>query len=176
MILSSIVIRQECPSDYPTVFQLNESAFGQKNEAKLVDALRSCDAFAPELSLIALSKDTIVGHILFTKLTIRAESGQQFESLSLAPMAVDTKHQNQGIGSQLVTEGLKIAKSLGYKFIIVLGHPDYYPRFGFQPASQWGIKTPFDVPNNAFLALELTENGLDGVHGTVKYPKEFDSV
>lgn len=174
--MQDIRIRQEQPLDYEAVFTLNERAFGQPNEARLVNALRGSDAFIPELSMVAETDGRIVGHILFTKIAIRNTDADAFESLSLAPMAVEPDLQNRGIGSKLVRAGLKKAAELGYHSVIVLGHEKYYPRFGFKPASLWDIKAPYDVPDDVFLALELTEGALDGVHGTVKYPEEFDSV
>jgi len=172
----NIEIRQEKTSDYTDVFILNKNVFGRENEAMLVNALRDSDAFTPELSLVAIHNSKIVGHILFTKVVIKNERSRSVQSLSLAPMAVDQALQNQGIGSLLVNYGLEKAGELGYRSVIVLGHDYYYPRFGFRPASQWGIKAPFDVPDNVFMALELVKNSLEGINGTVKYPEEFESV
>jgi predicted N-acetyltransferase YhbS len=109
---------------------------------------------------------------MFTKLII-TNGEKEYESLALAPLSVLPSYQNKGIGSALINEGLKIAKELEFKSVIVLGHAKYYPRFGFKPASTWGIKPPFDVPDNAFMALELKSGSLNGIKGTVMYPKEF---
>ena len=100
----------------------------------------------------------------------------QYPSLSLAPLSVLPVYQRKGVGKQLISEGLKQAKSMGFQSVIVLGHPDYYPKFGFKLAGSWNIKAPFAVPVNAFFALELTESGLHGVSGTVQYPREFNDV
>ncbi len=172
----NIEIRQEEPSDFRRVNALNRNVFGRDNEAKLVDALRASDAFLPELSLVALLHGKVVGHILFTKIIIRSDNGNTYQSLSLAPMAVDKSFQKQGIGSQMVNAGLRRAKELYFKSVIVLGHEKYYPRFGFKPASNWNIRAPFDVPENAFMALELVSSGLEGINGTGEYAKEFESV
>ena len=99
----------------------------------------------------------------------------EFASLALAPMAVLPEYQNKGVGSQLVRTGLMQAGSMDHKSVIVLGHPEYYPRFGFAPASRWQIKPPFDVPDEAFMALELKEGALKDVCGVVEYPKAFTS-
>ncbi len=171
-----IEIRQEQESDNSDVYRVNCNAFERDEEARLVDALRHSEAFIPECSLVALLNDQIIGHILFTKIKIRNVNGESFQSLLLAPMAVHKANQQQGIGSQLVKAGLQKAKELKYSSVIVLGHEQYYPRFGFMPASRWGIKAPYEVPDNAFMALELTANSLDGVRGTVEFPKEFEGV
>ncbi|QQR94350.1 MAG: N-acetyltransferase [Bacteroidota bacterium] len=171
---NEITIRQETPDDYLDVFKLNQVAFGQEYEAKLVDALRSnTDVFIPELSIVATINNKIVGHILFTKIAIKDDSGNLNESLAFAPMAVLPEFQKTGIGGQLISEGLAVAKGLKFRSVIVLGHEHYYPKFGFQPAIKWNIKAPFDVPSNAFMAIELEQGGLRNISGTVIYPKEF---
>ena len=171
-----ITIRKENQSDYSDVFNLNKVAFEQDAESKLIDLLRKGLAFIPELSIVAETNDEIVGHILFTKIKIKAENGNEYSSLALAPMSVTPKFQSKGIGGKLIKHGLNTAKELGYESVIVLGHKDYYPKFGFKVASLWNIKAPFEVPDEAFMAIELVENGLEGISGIVKYSKEFDEL
>ena len=169
-----IIIRQEMASDYEKVYEINKLAFNQENESKLIEKIRVSKNYVPELSLIAEIDDKIVGHILFSKIKIVGDS--TYDSLALAPMAVIPKYQKKGIGSKLVAKGLEKAKELGFKSIIVLGHKDYYPKFGFQRASKWDIKCPFDAPDEVFMAIELTEKSLDGKPGIVQYPDEFNEV
>lgn len=177
IMTTKIILRQETKDDLKEVFELNHIAFGQENEAKLVEALRkSQTAFIPELSIVATDNNKIVGHILFTKIGIKDEEGKLNESLGLAPMAVRPEFQKSGIGGQLIRKGFEVAKELGFKSVIVLGHEHYYPKFGFQPADKWKIKAPFEVPANVFMAIELTPDGLKDVSGTVVYPKEFETV
>lgn len=172
-----VELRQEIKSDHPAVFEVHQIAFGQENEAGMVDALRkNKSVFIPELSIVATIENKVIGHILFSRIHIRNDKGELHESLALAPMAVRPEWHKQGIGSQLVRKGLEVAKDLGYKSVIVLGHEHYYPKFGFQPAEKWKITAPFEVPSNVFMAIELTSGGLDGISGTVIYPKEFDTV
>lgn len=170
-----LIIRQEQPKDYQAVYQINKQAFEQEAEVKLVDALRQSDAFVSELSLVAELDNRLVGHILLTKIKI-VNGDLAHESLVLAPMAVRADSQKEGIGGKLIREGLKRAAALGFGSVIVLGHEHYYPKFGFEPASNWGIKAPFDVPDEVFMAIELQPNALENVSGTVHYPKEFDAV
>ena len=172
-----IILRQETANDYSEVFDVNRIAFQQENEAKLVDALRNnLSVFIPALSIVAAVNNKIVGHILFTKISIKDDKGNIYESLGLAPMAVRPEFQKSGIGGQLIRKGLQVAEDLGFKSVIVLGHEHYYPKFGFKPAVEWNIKAPFKVSSNVFLAVELIENGLQNISGTVTYPKEFEIV
>ena len=164
-------IRQEQKSDHKRVYEINGQAFEQEYEAELVEKIRVGESFVPELSLVAEKDGEIVGHILFSKIKIAGE--EEYDSLALAPMAVTPELQRQGIGSELVTVGLETARKLGFESVILVGHKDYYPRFGFEKASKWGIKCPFPVPDEAFMAIELTEGSLEGKAGTVSYPKEF---
>ena len=165
-------IRKENPSDKLNIYQINQLAFQQNKESELIDRLRESGHFIPGLSLVYEESGEIVGHILFSKIQIGDNGHHPY--LSLAPMAVLPAFQNQGIGGKLIKRGLRLAKTMGFKAIVVLGHEHYYPRFGFQKASKWGLKFPVDVPEEAFMALELKEGALKGQFGkVVVYPKEF---
>jgi putative acetyltransferase len=168
-------IRAETENDYPKIREVNDLAFEQENEGRLIERLRQTEKYIPELSLVAELDDEIIGHILFYPITIHSDISK-FLSISLGPMAVTPVLQRKGIGSQLVIEGLEAAKKLGHRSVIVVGHPEYYPKFGFKRASQWNIKVPFEVPDDAFLAMELAEGELEGKSGTVEYPKEFNEA
>jgi putative acetyltransferase len=124
---------------------------------------------------VALVKDGIVGHILFYLIFIRSQDSRYVTS-ALAPMSVLPDFQRQNVGSKLVREGIHKAKGLGFTSVIVLRHPLYYPRFGFEPSSKWKIKVPFDVTDNASLTLVLEKDALRNKRGFVIYPEEFDSV
>lgn len=171
-----ILIRKEHSADVAAISAVNEEAFGRADEANLVDLLRNSSAFVPELSLVAELNGTIIGHVLFTKIKIIDSFNHHFESLALAPIAVRHSFQRQGIGAALIQAGLNKAREIGYLSVIVLGHETYYPKFGFQPASRWNIQPPFDVPDEAFMAVELVECGLKKVSGIVVYAKEFEAV
>ena len=168
----TVTIRPERPADRQAVHRVNREAFGGETEARLVEALRASPAFIPELSLVAVRGPEIVGHILFTHVRV-TESDVSQSALALAPMAVLPALQNQGIGSALVRRGLEVARRLGHHVVIVLGHPRYYPRFGFQPAGPLGIRSRFDAPPEAFMVLGLQPGALEGVRGLVEYPPEF---
>lgn len=171
-----LTIRPETATDYAFVYEINKIAFGQDAEARLVDLLRQNIEFIPGLSLVAQLGPQIVGHILFSKIYIEDHCGNRFESLALAPLAILPEFQKKGIGKKLVRCGLQKAAELGFKSVIVLGHEHYYPKFGFRPAGRWNINAPFEVSANAFMAIELVQDGLNGVSGTVVYSKEFDGV
>ena len=167
----NLIIRKEKEKDQKDIFEVNKLAFGQEEESQLVDRIRKGINFIPDLSIVAEINNRVIGHILFSKIRILGSSA--FETLALAPMAVIPEFQGQGIGSRLVRNGIKKAKELGFDSIIVLGHKDYYPRFGFKEASLWDIKCPYQVPDEVFMAIELKDNALEGRAGTVSYPDEF---
>ncbi len=169
-----ILIRPEQADDVEQIYQVNKLAFAQEDESKLVDKLRQASSFIPSLSLVATMDEKVVGYILFTKISIISPTGTRHEMLTLAPMAVHPKVQRKGIGGQLIKQGLAEAVKLGYQSVIVTGHEQYYPRFGFRPAEQWNIKAPFEVPPTVFMAIELVPDGLANVSGTVQYPTEFE--
>ncbi|MDZ5473070.1 N-acetyltransferase [Bacillus sp. 31A1R] len=174
----TIHIRQEKTEDYSIVEEVIKSAFADmeisdKTEHELVARIRKSEAFIPELSLVATNEEeNIIGHILFSKIHIVNDTHSE-ESLALAPVSVLPDFQNIGVGKLLINEGLKIAKELGYKSVVVLGHPNYYPKFGFEKASSWGINPPFKVPDEVFMIMELRENALEGVSGVVEYSSAF---
>jgi putative acetyltransferase len=174
--MPDVTIRPERPADHAAIRGVNDAAFGRTAEGMLVDALRRSPAFIPELSLVAEVEDGgIVGHILFTHLKVVGGNGSH-PALALAPMAVLPASQRRGVGSALVRRGLADAERLGHRVVVVLGHPDYYPRFGFRPARPFGIESPFDAPEEAFLVLALRSGALDDVRGQVEYPPEFLAV
>lgn len=167
-----IEISKEEKSDYEEVYNLVKTAFEKAkesdgNEQDLVVNLRNSDNFVPELSLVAKKDDKIVGYILFTKIQIG-----KYEELALAPLAVLPEYQRQDIGSKLIKEGHKIAKEMGYHYVVVLGSDKYYPKFGYEKASKYGIKPPFNVPDENFMVIKLNDLR-KGIKGTVKYAKEF---
>lgn len=165
-----VTIREETPEDADAIRTVNVSAFGGLVEAGLVDTLRTN---CPEmLSLVAVVDGRLVGHIMFTPATI-AGDGETIAGMGLAPMAVLPEHQRQGIGTALVGSGLKRLAGAGCPFVIVLGHPRYYPRFGFEPAIRRSIRSEWDVPNEAFMILMLDEARMRGFSGVARYRPEF---
>jgi putative acetyltransferase len=168
-----IAVRTENLEDRKSVRRVNELAFEQPNEADLVDALRA--NANPYISLVAVIDEQVVGHIFFSPVSVESE-GSAFTAMGLAPMAVLPEYQNQGIGSQLVREGLRECERLGQDIVVVLGHPNYYPRFGFAPASLKGLRSEYDVPDEVFMVLELSEGALGGRRGLVKYHSEFSRM
>lgn len=161
-------VREERASDHEAVRAINRLAFGGDEEENLVAALReSADL---RLSMVAEVEGVVVGHIMFSRLSIVTDS-ETIEALALAPVAVHPDHQRRGVGSALVRSGLQACAERGDRIVIVLGHPEYYPRFGFSAALAERIKAPFSGP--AFMALELVPNALAGVEGVVRYASAF---
>ena len=168
-----LVIRPETPKDSAAIRTVNQEAFGSSIEADIVEKLRSRGAYT--LSLVATDGNKVIGHILFSPVTI--ESGDTgFEALGLGPMAILPSYQRKGVGSQLVRTGLEECKRLGHETVVVLGHPDYYPRFGFIPAKPKGIECEFEVPEDAWMILELGEGALAGRRGVVRFQPEFQEA
>ncbi len=168
-----ITVQTEKADDISAVRRVNELAFGRADEAALVDRLRL--ATQPQISLVAVENGQVVGHIFFSPVSIDS-ADSAFGAMGLAPMAVLPERQNQGIGSLLVREGLEECRRLGCDAVVVLGHPDYYPRFGFVPASQKNLNCEYPVPDEAFMIIELKPDVLSGQHGLVKYHPEFNEV
>lgn len=165
-------IRLEEPRDQAAVRQLNEIAFENASEAAVVDALRTaCDNF---VSFVADDQGALVGHILFTPATL---DGSDLTGMGLAPMAVSPNQQRRGIGSLLVRHGLEHLRRAGCPFVIVLGHPEYYPRFGFEPASRYNLRCQWEgVPDAAFMAVVFDRDALPSVGGIARYRGEFDAA
>lgn len=171
----NIQIRPETPADYEAIHRVNDVAFDRSNESKLIENLRQLDKFDARLSLIAELEEKLVGHILFYPVIIRRVDAA-FPSLSLGPVAVLPEYQKQGIGGELIRTGHVAAKKLGFDSVILLGHPEYYPRFGYQPAEKWGLTNPWHIEGDPFMALELVEGALAGKAGQVIYPAVFDDA
>jgi putative acetyltransferase len=165
----SVIIRPETVADHAAIHAVNERAFGQPDEAHLVAALR--DGGHVTLSLVAVDDLQIVGHILFSELPIHSVSGV-VPAIALAPMAVVPERQKQGIGTLLVERGLELCREHGHRIVVVLGHENFYPRFGFSHALAMTLDSPF-THLDAFMALELVPGGLDGVSGAVHYAPPF---
>lgn len=166
-----VAIRPERPDDAEAIREVNRRAFGGPSEADLVDALRARGR--PFISLVAVEPDgRIVGHIAFSPVTIGAEESSS-GCVGLAPMAVIPELQRQGVGTRLVREGLAACRRHGQHVVVVVGHPEYYPRFGFVPASRFDLTCEFPTPDEAFMAMELRQDALAGRRGRVRYHPAF---
>jgi len=173
--MDSFFIRSEMPEDIPAIFEVNYQAFAHYDEARLVDTLRDEKVFNPELSLVAVHGDRIIGHIMFPPITIESPEAIT-PAIALAPLVVHPDFQCLGVGSALIEEGLNVCRTLGHRIVIVVGHPGYYPRFGFRSARANGILAPFSVDDDVFMVLALDPAALEGIQGMVKYPAAFDSI
>jgi putative acetyltransferase len=167
-----VLVRAEKECDREPVRTVNLSAFDTPSEADLVDALRQ--QVQTIVSLVAEEDGEVLGHIMFSPISLSGHPN--LKVMGLAPMAVAPTHQNTGIGSALVQAGLDQCRQLDFVAVVVLGHPEYYPRFGFSPASLFGIDSEYDVPDEVFMAMELQEDALSGKTGKVRYDPAFSDV
>ena len=170
--MKNLIIRQELFEDGEYVCNLIKKVFNQAlhsdgDEHNLVERLRQGKAFIPELSLVSILDNKIVGHIMFTKLKV-----DNTTQLALAPLTVETCLQKQGIGTSLIDAGHNIARKMGYEYSILLGDPAYYSRFGYKPSIEFNIICPFDVPKEYFMAIKL-QGKTTFFNAKVEYPKEF---
>jgi putative acetyltransferase len=170
--MMDMTIRPETAADAAGIAEVNRLAFGHEAEARLVDALRR--GGHARLSLVAEVNGQVVGHILFSRLPIVTADGRVVEALALAPMAVRPTDQRKGIGTKLVEEGLRRCRERGDRIVVVLGHPSFYPRFGFSAALAEPLAGPFKGP--AWMAAELVPGALAGVAGRIEYPEPFRVV
>ena len=172
-----LLVRQETSNDAAKVRELVKESFrtepySDHKEHDLVDRLRKSSQFIPELSLVAVLQENIIGYILLTLAGIKMDH-RIYPTLALAPIAVHPEHQRSGVGSRLMTYAHQKALELDYESIVLIGHQDYYPKFGYRLAQQFGIGFPFDVPQINSFVLELKEGALNGITGEVVYGKEF---
>ena len=165
-------IRPEIEADRAAVRTVNEAAFETSAEARLVEVLRR--RYPSLISLVAEVEGVVVGHILFSPVCLAGHA--RLNLVGLAPMAVVPDHQRKGIGSALVRHGLAHCKARGSCAVVVVGHPEYYPRFGFVPAHRYGLECEYDVPADVFMVAELETGALDGLSGLVRYDDAFAGV
>src|SRR5262245_29994067 len=169
MIDDTAGIREEQPADIAAIRRVNTLAFGREQEANIVDALRANGAAL--LSLIAADEDEVMGHIMYSPATINDVVGA-----ALGPMAVVPRRQRQGVGSRLVRAGNEMLRRRGCPFVVVIGHPSFYPRFGFQVAKPLGITTEWEVPDDAFMVAALDASMMKRISGEAKYRVEFSTA
>jgi len=165
-----MTIRPETQEDLALIHHVNQEAFARNHEADVVDRLREQGALI--ISLVAVQDSAVLGHIAFSPIDIASERSS-FKGLALGPLAVLPSHQNKGTGSQLVRPGLEECRRLGHKVIVLVGHLDYYPRFGFVPARAKGLECEFQVPDEAWMVLEIGEDALAIRQGKVSFHPEF---
>ena len=165
-----IEVRHERPGDAAAIRLVNDEAFGQAVESRIIDAVRRAGHVA--VSLVAIDGDRIVGHILFTPVSIEGRE-PTVNAVGLGPMAVLPNLQRRGIGSKLVETGLRECARLGFDAVVVIGHPAFYPRFGFRRGSAYNLQSEFEVPDDVFMVAALTPGALTGPKGLVRYVPEF---
>lgn len=167
--VGDVQIRSEIMGDSAAIAAVNDSAFGSTAESGVVAVLRRDTE--PLVSLVIERGPDILGHILFSPVAV--DGHDHLVVMGLGPMAVLPRYQRKGLGSLLVRAGLEECRKLGVGAVVVLGHPEYYPRFGFRPASCFGLGCEYDVPDEVFMATELRQEYFNGFGGTVRYHAAF---
>ncbi len=167
-----LYVRGEKQADHAEIFEINRLAFGREDEGILINDIRKTRSYEFGFSLVAVKEDKILGHALFSKGFI-THRGRRFKCLVLGPIAVHPEHQRHGIGKALINEGLERAKEVGFGAVIVVGDPVYYSQFGFKPAVTMKLRTSMKIPDENFMAKEISRNALRGIIGTVMFPREF---
>ena len=173
---SELTIRPEQPDDFDAIHQLVRDAFGRDVEAVVVRKLRASAAYVPQLALVAIENGAVVGHIMITTLDYESDAGKRVGTTILAPLAVRPDRQKRGVGSLLSREALGCARAAGFRSMILVGHPTYYPRFGFRPASTWWIRYATPIPDEVFMAMELVPGALADAAGIIHLPPAFDEA
>jgi putative acetyltransferase len=168
-----LIIQQESPKDLNNIYEINKLSFGEETEAKIVNALREADELV--LSLVAQIDNKTIGYIAFSEVKIVSEN-KTHKAIGLGPMAILPEYQRKGYGSKLIEEGLTILTERGYGIVVVLGHPNFYPKFGFIPSEKYGIRCEYECPPEAFMIKELKHNSLMGIGGIVHYSSMFSEV
>lgn len=169
-------IRTETEQDWNEVYTLHYKAFGNReDESRLVARIRKSEGFVPELSLVAERDGRLLGHVLISRATVEdAASNAVHDVMVLAPVGVDPNDQKTGVGTRLIREALERCRDMGVSLVLLIGHPGYYPRLGFQPARPYGLELrQFEVPDEVFMVYEGTEGALGTVRGELKYPGSF---
>jgi putative acetyltransferase len=169
----TVLIRPERPGDQEAIAEVNREAFGGEDEVLIVEGIRVSEDFIPELSLVAEDAGRIVGHIMFSNITLVRFDRPAEKILTLAPMSVLPGMQNQGIGSKLVRAGMDKAREMGHEIVIVIGHAWFYPRFGFHPARDFGFDVGMEVPDEAFMVAGLQPDALQYAGGMVQFSAPF---
>jgi putative acetyltransferase len=174
MMTGRVEIRREQPGDVAAIRNVHDLAFGRPAEGTVVDRLREV---CPEcVSLVAVVEGRIVGHVFFSPVVLESDEGRAVTGMGLAPLALLPEHQGQGIGTELAASGLALARELACPFVVVLGHPGYYPRFGFERASRHGIRCQWEVPDEVFMVLVVGEDAIRGAKGVARYRSEWSDA
>jgi len=174
MMAGDVEIRREQPQDVAAIRNVHDLAFGRPVEGGIVDRLREvCPGC---VSFVAVLEGGIAGHVLFSPVVLESDDGRTVIGMGLAPLAVLPEHQGRGIVTELAASGLELVREMACPFVVVLGHPGYYPRFGFERASRYGIRCQWEVPDEVFMVLVESRDAIGGAKGVARYRAEWDEA